>query len=73
MSQQQERNSVTPADVGKRVSFQFELPNGYIGEAVGALELYDEEAATYLFRRADGELVRVPGRGVRFGKIVPPS
>ena len=73
MSQQQERNSVTPADVGKRVSFQFELPNGYIGEVVGALELYDKEAATYLVRRADGELVRVPGRGVRFGKIVPPS
>jgi hypothetical protein len=73
MSQQQERNNVTPADVGKRVSFQFELPNGYIGEVVGALELYDEGAATYLVRRADGELVRVPGRGVRFGKIVPPS
>lgn len=73
MSQQQDRNSVTPADVGKRVSFQFELPNGYIGEVVGALELYDEGAATYLVRRADGELVRVPGRGVRFGKIVPPS
>ena len=73
MSQQQERNSVTPADVGKRVSFQFELPNGYIGEVVGVLELYDKEAATYLVRRADGELVRVPGRGVRFGKIVPPS
>jgi len=72
MSQQQERNSVTPADVGKRVSFQFELPNGYVGEIVGALELYDEEAATYLIRRADGELVRVPARGVRFGKVVPP-
>ena len=73
MSQQQERNSVTPADVGQRVSFQFELPNGYIGEVVGVLELYDEGAVTYLVRRADGELVRVPGRGVRFGKVVPPS
>lgn len=73
MSQQQEHNSVTPADVGQRVSFQFELPNGYIGEVVGVLELYDEGAATYLVRRADGELVRVPGRGVRFGKVVPPS
>ncbi len=67
---QQERNSVTPADLGKRVSFQFELPNGFVGEAVGVLEYYDEEAATYVIRRKDGELARVPARGVRFGKVV---
>jgi hypothetical protein len=72
MSEQREGN-VTSSDVGKRVSFQFELPNGYVGEVVGTLELYDEGAATYLVRRADGELVRVPVRGVRFGKVVPPS
>jgi hypothetical protein len=65
-------NQVTPDDVGKRVSFQFELPNGYIGEAVGLLESYDEEAETYLVRTKDGELARVPKRGVRFGKIVSP-
>lgn len=73
MSRRPEPTSVTSADVGKRVSFQFELPNGYLGEVVGVLEFYDEEAATYLVRRADGELVRVPARGVRFGKVVPPS
>jgi len=65
-------NQVTPDDVGKRVSFQFELPNGYIGEAVGLLESYDEEAETYLVRTKDGELARVPRRGVRFGKVVSP-
>ena len=63
-------NQVTPADVGKRVSFQFELPNGFVGEAVGVLEYFDEAAATYMVRRKGGELARVPQRGVRFGKVV---
>ncbi len=64
------RNLVTPEDVGKRVSFQFELPNGYVGEAVGVLEAYDEAAETFLVRTRDGTLARVPARGVRFGKVV---
>ncbi len=64
------RNLVTPEDVGKRVSFQFELPNGYVGEAVGVLEAYDEAAETFLVRTRDGALARVPARGVRFGKVV---
>ncbi|HXF37782.1 MAG TPA: hypothetical protein VNO17_11485 [Actinomycetota bacterium] len=66
------RNLVTPDDLGKRVTFQFELPNGYVGEAVGILEAYDEEAETFLVRRRDGALARVPARGVRFGKVVGP-
>jgi hypothetical protein len=64
------QNLVSPSDVGKRVSFQFELPNGYLGEAVGVLEYYDEGAETYMVRRKDDELVRVPARAVRFGKVV---
>jgi hypothetical protein len=63
-------NLVTPDDTGKRVSFQFELPNGFVGEAVGTLEYYDHQAETYMVRRKDGELARVPARGVRFGKVV---
>ena len=63
-------NQVSPDDIGARVSFQFELPNGYVGEAVGILEAYDEAAETYLVRTKDGELARVPRRGVRFGKVV---
>ncbi len=66
-----DRNLVTPEDIGERVSFQFELPNGYVGEAVGVLEAYDQPAETFLVRKKDGELARVPARGVRFGKIVP--
>jgi hypothetical protein len=64
-------NLVTPEDLGKRVSFQFELPNGFQSEVVGILERWDIEAQTYFVRRKDGEVVRVPARGVRFGKIVP--
>ena len=65
------QNPVTPADVGKRVSFQFELPNGFLGEVVGVLEYYDDGAETYVVRKRDGDLARVPLRGVRFGKVVP--
>ena len=64
------QNLVTPADVGKRVSFQFELPNGFVGEAVGMLEYYDDGAETYVVRKRDGDHARVPLRGVRFGKVV---
>jgi hypothetical protein len=68
---QARRNTVTPADVGKRVSFQYELPNGYVGEAVGHLESFDEQARTFLVRRRDDSIVRVPALGVRFGKVIP--
>lgn len=64
------QNLVTSGDLGKRVSFQFELPNGFLGEVVGVLEYYDDAAETYMVRRKDGELARVPARGVRFGKLV---
>jgi hypothetical protein len=63
-------NAVTPDDAGKRVSFQFELPNGYLGEVVGILEYFDQPAETFMVRRKDGELARVPLRGVRHGKVV---
>ena len=63
-------NLVTPGDLGRRVTFQFELPNGFLGEAVGIFERWDEGAQTYFVRKKDGSEVRVPARGVRFGKIV---
>ena len=64
------QNLVTPEDAGKRVTFQYELPNGFVGEAVGVLEYFDQGAATYVVRRKDGSLARVPARDVRFGKVV---
>jgi hypothetical protein len=66
-----EPNLVSPDDIGKRVSFQFELPNGYLSEVVGVLERWDQAAETYFVRKKDGREVRVPARGVRFGKVVP--
>jgi hypothetical protein len=64
-------NLVTPSDLGKRVTFQFELPNGYVSEAVGVFERWDQAAETYFVRKKDGTEVRVPARGVRFGKVIP--
>jgi hypothetical protein len=65
------QNLVTPNDLGKRVSFQFELPNGYVSEAVGVFERWDQAAETYFVRKKDGTEIRVPSRGVRFGKVIP--
>ena len=64
-------NLVAPADVGARVTFQFELPNGYTTEAVGVFERWDPDAETYFVRKKDGTEIRVPARGVRHGKVIP--
>jgi hypothetical protein len=53
------------------VSFQYELPNGYVSEATGILETWDGPANTYVVRTKDDELKRVPAHGVRFGRVVP--
>ena len=37
----------------------------------GILERWDEEAETYFVRKKDGSEVRVPVRGILFGKVVP--
>ncbi len=65
-------NQVLPDDLGSRVSFQFELPNGFTTEAVGVFERWDQTAETYFVRKKDGTEIRVPARGVRFGKVIPP-
>ena len=66
----QKRNLVTPEHAGKRVTFQYELPNGYVGEVVGVLRWFDDAARTYVVEDRDGRLVRVPEKGVRQGKPV---
>ena len=66
----QRRNLVTPEHAGKRVTFQYELPNGYVSEVVGVLQWFDEAARTYVVEDRDGRLVRVPEKGVRQGKPV---
>ncbi len=66
----QRRNTVTPEHVGRRVTFQYELPNGYLGEVVGVLRWFDEAAETFVVEDRNGRLVRVPAKGVRHGKPV---
>ena len=64
------RNQVTPEHAGRRVTFQYELPNGYLSEVVGILKWYDEAARTFMVEDRHGKLVRVPAKGVRHGKTV---
>ncbi|MCA1726899.1 MAG: hypothetical protein LC722_04410 [Actinobacteria bacterium] len=64
------QNFVAPEDVGARVSFQYELPNGYVGEVVGTFQQWDAAADAYVLTDKQGRLVRVPKAGVRYGRIV---
>jgi hypothetical protein len=66
----QRRNQVTPEHVGQRVTFQYELPNGYVSEVVGMLRWFDRAAETFVVEDRDGRLVRVPAKGVRHGRVV---
>ena len=66
----QRRNQVTPEHVGQRVTFQYELPNGYLSEVVGILKWFDEAAQTFLVEDRHGNLARVPLKGIHHGKIV---
>ena len=63
-------NTVTPEHVGKRVTLQYELPNGYVNEVVGVLRWFDEAAQTFVVEDRNGRLVRVPLKGIRHGKPV---
>ena len=66
----QDRTPVTPEHVGRRVSFQYELPNGYLSEVVGILKWFDEAAQTFMVEDRNGRLNRVPAKGVRHSRIV---
>ncbi|MFC4905701.1 hypothetical protein [Actinomadura gamaensis] len=63
--------SVTPADVGARVSLRRRLPTGEYSDVVGVLESWS--GGVLLVRRRTGELVDVPEGIVVAGKVVPPT
>jgi hypothetical protein len=65
------RQSVRPEHVGRRVTFQYELPNGYVSEVVGVLKWFDEAAQTFVVEDKRGRLNRVPAKGVRHSRVVP--
>jgi hypothetical protein len=64
------KNAVTPEHVGQRVTFQYELPNGYLSEVVGILKWFDEAAQTFMVEDRHGKMARVPLKGIRAGKVV---
>lgn len=61
---------MTPDHVGKRVTFQYELPNGFVSEVVGVLRWFDGAASTFVVEDRSGRLVRVPQKGVRASRLV---
>ncbi|MEV5568578.1 hypothetical protein AB0L06_00895 [Spirillospora sp. NPDC052269] len=63
--------SVTPADVGERVSLRRRLPTGEYSDVVGVLESWSK--GLLKVRRRGGELVDVPEAIVVAGKVVPPT
>ncbi|HEY7487622.1 MAG TPA: hypothetical protein VH912_24420 [Streptosporangiaceae bacterium] len=63
--------SVTPADVGRRVSLRRRLPTGEYSDVVGVLESWSR--GVLLVRRRNDELVEVPENVLVAGKVVPPA
>ena len=62
--------SVTPADVGRRVSLRRRLPTGGYSDVVGVLESWSH--GMLKIRRRDDELVEVAEDTLAAGKVVPP-
>jgi hypothetical protein len=62
--------SITPADVGRRVSCRRRLPTGGYSDVVGVLESWSH--GTLKIRRRDEELVEVAEDTLAAGKVVPP-
>jgi len=60
--------TVTPADVGSRVSLRRTLPDG-VGDVVGVLESWSSGVLTV--RRRDGAVVAVAEDSLLAGKVVP--
>jgi hypothetical protein len=62
--------SITPADVGQRVSLRRRLPTGEYSDVVGILESWSRGVLTV--RRRTDEVVEVPESILVAGKVVPP-
>ncbi|MCW2885501.1 MAG: hypothetical protein QOE54_3464 [Streptosporangiaceae bacterium] len=63
--------SVTPADVGERVSLRRRLPTGEYSDVVGVLQSWS--GGVLQIRRRTDELVEVPEGIIVAGKVVPPA
>ncbi|GAA2075859.1 hypothetical protein [Actinomadura alba] len=63
--------TVTPSDVGQRVSLRRRLTTGEYSDVVGILESWSD--GILQVRRRTGELIEVPENIVVAGKVVPPA
>ncbi|MCD0447971.1 hypothetical protein LO762_01990 [Actinocorallia sp. API 0066] len=63
--------TVTPADVGRRVSLRRRLPTGEYSDVVGVLESWAD--GVLRVRRRTDEVVEVPAAILAAGKVVPPA
>lgn len=65
-------NSITAADVGKRVSIQFFDDDGLRREAVGVFESLTKESDDVILhiRRRDESVTDVRLKRIRFGKVI---
>lgn len=64
------RVSVTPADVGSRVTLRRAVPGG-VGDVVG--ELLSWSDGVLAVRRRDGDVVTVPEADLVAARVVPPA
>nr|WP_141961524.1 hypothetical protein [Actinoallomurus bryophytorum] len=62
--------SVSPSDVGRRVSLRRRLPNGLYSDVVGYLQAW--VAGELTVRRRDGTLATIAEADLVAGKVVPP-
>jgi hypothetical protein len=62
--------SITPSDVGRRVSLRRRLPTGGYTDVVGVLESWSD--GRLVVRRRDGERVEIAEDTLAAGKVVPP-
>ncbi|GAA3199359.1 hypothetical protein [Actinocorallia longicatena] len=62
--------TVTPADVGQRVSLRRRLPTGEYSDVVGILESWSD--GTLTVRRRTDEIVTIAESVLAAGKVVPP-
>jgi hypothetical protein len=62
--------SITPGDVGQRVSVRRRLPTGEYSDVVGVLESWSR--GMLRIRRRGDEVVEVPENILAAGKVVPP-
>ncbi|GAA3943643.1 hypothetical protein GCM10023085_26970 [Actinomadura viridis] len=63
--------SITPADVGQRISLRRRLPTGEYSDVVGVLESWSD--GRLLIRRRTGEVAEVAEPSMVAAKVVPPQ